>query len=240
VPLASVLAGITDAVTAVVGDYGLYAVFGLMLIDAVLPAASELVMVYGGALAAGALAADVVVLGEEVPSGLPAYLAIALAGTIGYTLGSVGGWAIGLYGGRPFVEQHGRWLHLDGGKLARADRWFDHYGDLFVLVGRVLPVVRSFVAVPAGIGRVPVGRYTALTVPGSAVWCFSLAGIGWALGSNWERFHHAFRYADYAIAALLVLGVAAFLLRRWLTGGERRMRRSAPDRHDVDPANPDA
>jgi membrane protein DedA with SNARE-associated domain len=218
----SLLSGITDAVTTVVGDHGLYAVFVLMLVDAVLPAASELVMVYGGALAAGALAADVVVFGEEVPSGLPAYLAIALAGTLGYTLGSIGGWAIGLYGGRPFVERHARWLHLDHGKLDRADRWFDRYGDLFVAVGRVLPVVRSFVAVPAGIGRVPVGRYTALTVPGAAAWCFALAGVGWALGANWERFHHAFRYADYAIAAVVVLAAAALVLRGPLTRLARR------------------
>jgi membrane protein DedA with SNARE-associated domain len=214
VVVASVLSGITDAVTEIVGDHGLYAVFALMLVDAVLPAASELVMVYGGAIAAGALAASVVLLGEEFASGWPAYVAIALAGTVGYTLGSVVGWAIGFYGGRPFAERHGRWLHLDEDKLARADRWFERYGDLFVLVGRVLPVVRSFVAVPAGIGRMPLGRYTVLTIPGSAVWCFALAGVGWGLGANWERFHHAFRYADYAVAALLVLAAAALLLRR--------------------------
>jgi membrane protein DedA with SNARE-associated domain len=240
VPTASVLSGITDAVTAVVGDYGLYAVFLLMLIDAVLPAASELVMVYGGALAAGALDADVVLFGERLDDGLPAYLAIALAGTIGYTLGSVGGWAIGLYGGRPFVERHGRWLHLDEHKLDRADSWFERFGDLFVAVGRVLPVVRSFVAVPAGIGRMPVGRYTALTVPGSAAWCFALAGVGWALGANWERFHHAFRYADYAVAALVVLAVAAFVLRgvrsRGRGAGEAGRR---AEQSGVDPANLD-
>jgi membrane protein DedA with SNARE-associated domain len=240
VPVASVLSGITDAVTTAVGDYGLYAVFVLMLVDAVLPAASELVMVYGGALAAGALTADVVVLGADVPSGFPAYLAIALAGTIGYTLGSIGGWAIGLYGGRPFVERHGRWLHFGADKLARAERWFERYGDLFVLIGRVMPVVRSFVAIPAGIGRMPVARYTALTVPGSAAWCFALAGVGWALGANWERFHHAFRYADYAVAALVLLAVAAFLLRRRMTGVVQRLRARASDRDSVDAAKPDA
>ncbi len=85
-----------------IGDYGLYAVFWLMLIDAVLPAASELVMVYGGALAAGAFAnQEVTLFGRTIDEGWPAFLAIALAGTIGYTLGSMGGWAIGLYGGRP-------------------------------------------------------------------------------------------------------------------------------------------
>ena len=228
--VASVLSVITDAVTAAIGDHGLYAVFLLMLIDAVLPAASELVMVYGGALAAGALAASVVFFGAELAPGWESYVAIALAGTVGYTLGSIGGWAIGLYGGRPFVERHGRWLHLDEEKLDRADRWFERYGDLFVFVGRVLPVVRSFVAVPAGIGRMPLGRYTLLTVPGAAAWCFAFAAVGWALGANWERFHHAFRYADYTVAALLVLG-AAYLVVRW------RRRRRPPEGESASAAN---
>jgi membrane protein DedA with SNARE-associated domain len=214
-PVASILSEVTHAVTSVVGDHGLYAVFLLMLVDAVLPAASEVVMVYGGAVAAGAFASqDVIFLGGEIPAGFWAYLAIALAGTIGYTLGSIGGWAIGVYGGRPFVERHGRWLHADAKKLERADRWFVHYGDALVFFGRVTPVVRSFVAIPAGLARMPLGRYAALTLPGSAVWCFALAGIGWGLGSNWERFHDAFRYADYAIVAAALI-VAAVLLLRW-------------------------
>jgi membrane protein DedA with SNARE-associated domain len=226
VPAASILSGITDAVTSAIGDHGLYAVFILMLVDAVLPAASEVVMVYGGAVAAGAFAAqDVVLFGRELDSGFPAYLAIALAGTVGYVLGSVVGWAIGLYGGRPFVERHGRLLHLGPERLERADRLFERYGEMTVLVGRVLPVVRSFVAIPAGVARMPLGRYTLLTIPGSAVWCFALAGVGWALGANWERFHHAFRYADYAVAAAVVLGLA-YLGLRWRSS---RLARRATD-----------
>ena len=214
-PTASILSGITDALTSLIGDHGLYAVFGLMLVDAVLPAASELIMVYGGAVAAGAFAGqDIVLFGRELDSGLPAYLAVALAGTVGYVLGSILGWAIGLYGGRPFVERHGRWLHFGPERLERADRLFERYGDLTVLVGRVVPVVRSFVAIPAGIARMPLGRYTLLTIPGSAVWCFGLAGIGWALGANWEHFHDAFKYVDYAVAAALVLALG-YLCLRW-------------------------
>lgn len=221
-PAASILSEITGAITSAVGDHGLYAVFGLMLIDAVLPAASEAVMVYGGALASGAFAGQRVELfGAEIRSGLPAYLAVSLAGTIGYTVGSIGGWAIGLYGGRPLVERRGRWLHLDAEKLERADRWFERHGDWAVFLGRITPVVRSFVAIPAGVARMPLGRYTLLTLLGSAIWCFAFAGIGWALGSNWDRFHRAFRYADYAIAAL-VLGVVAYIGYRWW----RRRRRS--------------
>jgi membrane protein DedA with SNARE-associated domain len=225
-PVASILSEITHAVTTVVGDYGLYAVFLIMVVDAVLPAASEPVMVYGGAVAAGAFAGqDVVLFGHELESGWPAYIGIALAGTIGYVLGSIGGWAIGLYGGRPFVERRGRWLHLDEKKLDKADRWFARWGDAFVLFGRVTPVIRSFVAVPAGIARMPLGRYVVLTIPGSAAWCFGLAGVGYALGANWERFHDSFHYADYAVLALIVLGLA-YLGLRWRSS---RLARRAAD-----------
>src|SRR5438477_12485552 len=94
-----------------------------MAIDAVFPAASELVMLYGGALASGALTHQLDVLGSN-ETGLKAYLAIAVAGTVGYLLGSLAGWAIGFYGGRPFLERHGRWLHLSAERLDRAGRWF--------------------------------------------------------------------------------------------------------------------
>lgn len=214
-PVASVLSAITDALTTVVGDHGVYAVFGLMLVDAVLPAASEAVMVYGGAVAAGAFAGqDLVVLGYEIPSGFWAWLAISLAGTAGYVVGSIAGWAIGLYGGRPFAERHGRWLHLSGKKLDKADRWFERYGDWFVLFGRVTPVLRSFVAIPAGIGRMPLGRYTLLTIPGSAVWCFGLAGVGWGVGANYESFNERWHYLDYAVVGVILI-VAAVLALRW-------------------------
>ncbi len=213
-PVASVTAELTDAITSAIGDYGLYAVFMLMFVDAVLPAASEAVMVFGGAIASGSFAASVTLFGAEIPSGFWSWFAIGLAGTIGYVLGSIAGWAIGRYGGRPFVERYGRWLHLGPEKLERAERSFERWGDLFVLIGRVTPLIRSFVAVPAGIARMPLGRYVGLTIPGSAVWCFGLAGVGWALGANWERFHESFHYADYAILALVLLALA-YLGLRW-------------------------
>ena len=214
-PVASIVSEITDALTTVVGDYGLYAVFLLMLIDAVLPAASEAVMVYGGAVAAGAFAGqDIVLFGYEIPHGFWAWLAISIAGTLGYVIGSIGGWAIGFYGGRPFAERHGRFLHLNAQKLDKADAWFERYGNAFVLFGRVTPVLRSFVAIPAGIARMPLGTYTVLTIPGSAVWCFGLAAVGWAFGANYERFNDYWHYLDYAVVAL-VLVAAVVLVLRW-------------------------
>jgi membrane protein DedA with SNARE-associated domain len=220
--LASILSELSDAITSTIGDYGLYAVFWLMLIDAVLPAASELVMVYGGALAAGAFAnQEVTLFGRTIDEGWPAYVAIALAGTIGYTLGAIGGWAIGLYGGRPYLERHGKWLHLNEEKLDRAERWFERWEDWAVFLGRLTPVVRSFVSVPAGVFEAPFWRYTWLTLLGSAIWCFAFAGAGFAAGEAWEDFHHAFRYVEYVVAAAIVAGVA---LLGWRYARKRRRR----------------
>jgi len=224
VPAASALADLTDYLTGLVGDHGVYAVFLLMLVDAVLPAASEAVMVVGGALASGALAAHVVIFGATLDPGLPAYLGMAVAGTLGYVLGSVGGWAIGRYGGRPFVERHQRLLHTSPERIDHAERWFGRFGDAFVLVGRVIPLVRSFVSIPAGLARMPLGRFTALTLPGSAAWCFALAGVGWALGSHWEDFHERFHYVDYVVAGLVVLALAYLVYRRRVARLARRAR----------------
>jgi membrane protein DedA with SNARE-associated domain len=218
---------ITNAVTGAIGDYGLYAVFILMLVDAVLPAASEIVMVYAGAVAVGAFPGHTVSLfGSEVGSTGWGYLAMAGAGVLGYTAGSILGWGIGLYGGRPFLERHGRWLHVTPAKLDRAEAWFERWGDATVLVGRVVPVVRSFVSIPAGVAEMPLGRYTVLTVLGTIPWCFGLAGAGLALGSGWERFHEGFRFADYAILALVAGALVAVVVRT----RRRRLRRRALER----------
>ena len=215
-----VVASLTSSVTGWIGSAGLYAVFALMFVDAIFPAASEVVMVYGGAIASGAITGQSVSLfGWELSSGFPAYLAIALAGTLGYLLGSLVGWAIGDYGGRPLLERHGRWFHLSGDQLARAERWFERWGDRAVLFGRVTPVVRSFISIPAGVFRAPLGRYTVLTLIGSAVWCFVLAGVGWAAGASWERFHSDFRYVDYVVLVAVMAAVAWVI---WKLVGRRR------------------
>jgi len=212
--VASVTSVITDRVIEILGDHGLYAVFLLMLVDAVFPAFSELVMVYAGALAAGAFSTSVVLFGHEFDSGFGAWLAMVLAGTIGYTIGSILGWAIGVYGGRPFLERRGRWFHLSHERLERAERWFDRWGDWAVLIGRITPVARSFISIPAGVFRMPFGRYVVLTFIGSTLWCIAFAGAGYAAGTRWETFHERFHYVDYAIAVLVVAGVAYLVIRR--------------------------
>jgi membrane protein DedA with SNARE-associated domain len=208
------LASLTSSLTSFVRDHGIYAVFGLMLIDAVLPAASELVMLVGGAVAAGALGGTVSIFAADVPHGFWSFVAVSIAGTIGYLLGSLAGWWIGRYGGRPLLERHGRWFHLTPAHLERAERWFDRYEDWAVFLGRITPVARSFVSIPAGVFRVELGRYTVLTLAGSALWCFALAAVGWGLGSNYERFDNGFRYAELAIVAGVLALIAYLVLRR--------------------------
>jgi membrane protein DedA with SNARE-associated domain len=217
------VAGVTSSLTSLIGNHGVYAVFLLMAIDAVFPAASELVMVYAGALAAGAFAGqEVTLFGGHVSSGFSAYVVMSLAGAIGYLVGAIVGWAIGLYGGRPLLEQRGRWFHLSRDKLDRAERWFDRWDDLAVLIGRVTPVIRSFISIPAGIFEMPFWRYTVLTAIGSAIWAFAFAGIGWGAGRSYERFHHDFGYVEYAVVAVIV-GLLAFWVYR-----RRRSPKPAP------------
>jgi membrane protein DedA with SNARE-associated domain len=220
------LASLSSSLTDGVRNHGLYAVFVLMAIDAVLPAASELVMVVGGAIAAGAFGASFSLFGTDLQHGFKSYLAVSIAGTLGYLVGAIVGWWIGFYGGRPLLERYGRWIHLGPENLGRAEDWFDRYEDWAVLVGRVTPVVRSFVSIPAGIFRVPFGRYVVLTLIGSAIWCFGLAGVGWALGSSYESFHHKFGFVEIAVVAGVLILIAYLVLRRRRAN---RLGRSASD-----------
>ena len=219
------LASLSSSFTSQVASHGAYAVFILMLIDAVLPAASELVMLYAGAVAAGVFSSahHVSLFGAKIGFGAGAFVVMALAGTLGYLAGSIVGWWIGLRGGRPFLERHGRWLHLGPERLDRAERWFDRWGNVGVLVGRLTPLVRSFVSIPAGVFRMALAPYTLLTLVGSAIWAFAIAGAGYGLGSSYERFHHDFRYAEYVVVAG-VLVLAAYLVYR-LTNAAKVTRR---------------
>jgi membrane protein DedA with SNARE-associated domain len=205
-----VVASLTGQLTSWIGHHGAYAVFTIMALDALLPVGGELTMLYAGALAAGAIAGQhPVLLGHHLQTGLESYLVLAAAGTLGYLAGALAGWAIGRWGGHALLERHGRWLHVTPDDLARAERWFDRHGRAAVLLGRLTPVVRSFISIPAGTFESPIGPYTALTLAGSAIWCFGFAAAGWALGSSYERVHHAFRYLDVVIVALAVVTVVA-------------------------------
>jgi membrane protein DedA with SNARE-associated domain len=220
-----VLASISATITDWIAQNGVYAVFALMALDALLPAGGELIMLYAGVLAAGSVTGHQASLfGQSLSTGLESYLVLALAGTIGYLLGALVGWAIGRFGGRALVERHGRWLHLKPETFARAERWFERYGPRAVFLGRITPVVRSFISIPAGVFRSPIHLYVPLTLLGSALWCFSFAAVGWALGGSWESFHESFGYADYVVAAAVVVLIAFFVFRHL------RARRSTASR----------
>jgi membrane protein DedA with SNARE-associated domain len=212
-----VLASISSSVTSQVASHGAYAVFVLMAIDAVFPAASELVMLYAGAVAAGVFSSahNVSLFGAKIGFGAGAFVVMALAGTLGYLVGSIVGWWIRLRGGRRLLERHGRWLHLGPERLERAERWFDRWGNVGVLIGRLTPLVRSFVSIPAGVFEMRLAPYSVLTLIGSAIWAFAIAGAGYGLGSSYERFNHDFRYVEYAVVAG-VLALAAYLVYRFM------------------------
>src|SRR3954462_5708367 len=211
---ALVLASITQTLTDWVARHGVYAVFGIMAVDALLPAGGELTMLVAGAGAPGRLGVQPSLFGHTLSQGAESYVVLALAGTLVYLFGALVGWAIGRWGGRPLLERHGRWLHLDASTPDRAQRWVDRHGRAAVFLGRLTPVVRSFISVPAGALESPLGPYTALTLAGSLIWCFAFAGAGWALGSSYDTVHHAFTGVEVLVVAAAVVLVAAALLRR--------------------------
>ncbi len=210
------VASFSHSVTHAIATHGVYAVFGLMVVAAVLPAASELTMLYAGAVAAGAFSgAHVHVFGSTLSTGAAAYVGMAVAGLLGNIVGAAIGWWLGRQGGRALLDRYGRVLHVNPARIDRAERWFDRFGTAAVPLGFATPVIRSFVAIPAGIARMPFAAFLPLAAIGCAAFAFGLAGAGWALGNSWSSAHHDLRYADYVLGAILVL-IVAMVLWRWI------------------------
>jgi membrane protein DedA with SNARE-associated domain len=200
-------------VTAFVESHGLAAIAVLMFVSALLPAASELTMIYGGALASGALAGSI----GGVQPGFHAYLVVVATGVAANVAGAVFGWALGFYGGHALLERHGRWLHATPERIERAERWFQRFGPVAVPLGFATPIVRSFVALPAGILEWPLRRLVPLATVGSLAFCSVVAGIGWAVGASWSKASHDLRYLDYLVVLLVVVGAVILLVRRRTT-----------------------
>jgi membrane protein DedA with SNARE-associated domain len=185
-----------------------------MALDALLPVGGELTMLYAGALTGGVVAgANASVFGIDPSHGLETYLVMVASGVIGSVLGSVVGWAIGMRGGAPFLERRGRWLHLPPRRVARAQRWFDRFGGRAVFLGRLTPLARSFISIPAGVFGAPFTPYVGLTALASTIWCAGFAGAGWAASSSWTSVDHALGYADYVVVVGAAGVLAALLLR---------------------------
>ena len=163
-------------------------------------------MLYAGAVAAGAFAGHQVTLFGEPRSSRRSGRTSRwrLAGRSATCSARSSAGAIGYYGGRPFLERHGRWVHVTPDRLGRAEAWFERYGDWAVFFSRVMPVVRSFISIPAGVARDAARPLHGAHVRLGAALVLRARGRGVALGSSWERFHESFRYADYAIVGLLV------------------------------------
>ena len=214
--------------TSFVGDHTVYAVFGLMAAAAVVPAASELVMVYSGAVAAGAIGSQHVVLfGDRIHSHGWAYVTIALTGVLGNVLGAAVGWGIGSYGGRPLLERYGKWLHVTAARMDRAERWFDRFGRVAVPLGFASPVVRSFVAIPAGLFRERLSLFLPLAAVGCTAFSFGLAAGGWALGSSYNSLHDALTYVGIALVVCVLGALGAAWYRKRSSTISRRAEDSA-------------
>jgi membrane protein DedA with SNARE-associated domain len=173
----------------------------LMAIEsACIPLPSELIMPFAGYL---------------VFEGKLSLFWAATAGAVGCNLGSLISYEIGYHGGRPLVEKFGSYILLGRRELDWAESFFRRGGQVTVLIGRLLPVVRTFIALPAGIARMPRGRFHLYTFLGSWPWCFGLAYLGMKLGENWRSLGQYFHKFDAVIGVLLLLGVVYFVYSHW-------------------------
>ena len=188
-------------IKSVIGFTGYSGVAILMAIEsACIPLPSELIMPFAGYL---------------VYEGSMNLFWVATVGAIGCNLGSLVAYEIGYYGGRPLVEKYGAYILLSRRELDWADRFFQRWGHAAVFVARLLPIVRTFIALPAGIARMPRARFHVYTFLGSWPWCFALAYFGMKLGQNWRTLGKYFHQFDIVIVLLLGAGLAWFLWSHW-------------------------
>jgi membrane protein DedA with SNARE-associated domain len=198
-----VLKALSDAVTELIGKHGAPAVFLLMVLESMcLPVPSEVIMLFAGYL----VSLDQMTLTEAV-----------IAGTAGNIVGSWIAWGVGMSGGRVLLERHGKYLHITPARLDMADRWFLARGERIVLISRCLPIIRTFISLPAGIARMPFWRFTIYTAIGCFPWVLGLTLIGVQVGAKWEEWHDRLHFLDYVVIAGVIAG-AIYLIVRWRRG----------------------
>jgi membrane protein DedA with SNARE-associated domain len=209
-------AAITDKLvefaTNVVGDLGLLGVFALMVPEsACIPIPSEATMLFAGFN-----------LSPAAPHHASYTLfTLTLVGVVANVIGSWIAYAVGYYGRIELLEKHGRKIHVKPKDLERADRWFARHGEITVFFARMLPVVRTFISLPAGVARMPFWRFTLFTFLGCVPWVFMLAFVGKQAGDHWTKWKDSIHYVDYTVVALLVVGIVYLVVR------SRRRRPSA-------------
>jgi membrane protein DedA with SNARE-associated domain len=197
--LASVTDPIVNLAVDVVDALGLAGVFVLMVLEsACIPVPSEATMLFAG---------------FNVSDGHYSLFAAVAVGSVANLIGSWIAYAIGYYGRVDVLEKHGRKLHIKQSHLQWADRWFEKHGDATVFFSRMVPIVRTFISLPAGVARMPFWRFSLLTLAGCVPWVFLLAFIGKQAGDNWDNWKDKLHYVDYAVVALVVVGIVYLIVR---------------------------
>ena len=205
--IAAITDRLVDFAVNVVGDLGLAGIFVLMLLEsACIPIPSEATMLFAG---------------FNVYNGEYSLFAATAAGVLGNLAGSWIAYAVGYYGRIEWIEKHGHRVFIKPHHIEWADNWFKRYGDATVFFTRMLPIIRTFISLPAGVARMPFWRFTVFTLLGCIPWVFALTFIGKQAGANWEDWKNSLHYVDYAVAALIVLGLI------WLYVRSRRRRDAA-------------
>ena len=205
--LEAILQPLIDWVTETIGDYGLFAVFGLMLLESMgILIPSEAISPFAGYL---------------VSQGRMGLFGAVSAGVLGNLAGSWIAYLIGLWGGRELWFHYGRYVGVRQHHLILAEKWFDKYGEFTVFISRCLPVVRTFISFPAGTARMNFAKFTFYTFLGCVPWVFALTYLGYLLGENWEMIGDYLHYLDYAVA-LGVLAGAVYLFLRWRSSRSSR------------------
>ncbi len=199
--LEQILAELSKFVIATISRFGYTGILLTMAIEsACIPLPSEIIMPFSGYL---------------ISTGQFTMLGVTLAGALGNVVGSILAYYVGVRGGRPFVERYGPYVLISRHDLEVADRWFARYGEAAVLISRMLPVIRTFISLPAGIARMNFGRFVVFTFVGALPWCFLLAFIGLKLGERWEELRQYFHRIDLVIGLLLLAAAAYFVWSHW-------------------------
>jgi membrane protein DedA with SNARE-associated domain len=199
-----VLASISDPVVEiavdVVAELGLLGIFVLMVLEsACIPVPSEATMLFAG---------------FNVAQGEYSLFAAVAAGSVANLVGSWIAYALGYFGRVDILEKHGRKLHVKRRHLESADRWFERHGDATVFFTRMLPIVRTFISLPAGVAKMPFWRFSALTLAGCVPWVLMLTFVGQQAGQRWDEWKDSLHYLDYAVAATIVAGIVYLVIRR--------------------------
>lgn len=205
--LASVSESLVNIAWHFVRDAGLPAVFVLMVAEsACVPIPSEATMLFAGFAVADP--------GQSAAHHHLTLFGIVAVGVLGNLVGSWIAYGVGRAGRLELVERHGRWLHLKPSHIAWADRWFAKYGSPAIFFSRMLPIIRTFISLPAGVARMPFIRFTLLTLAGCIPWVLGLALAGEAVGHDWQNVRKGFDYVDYAVVALVVIAILYAIVRR--------------------------